>query len=45
MTRISSYLSFITSFIWIFGLIFQLPLIASLLTKVGLLTSHMLPSK
>ncbi|WP_346418108.1 hypothetical protein [Bartonella sp. WD12.1] len=34
-----------TSFIWIFGLIFQLSLIARLLMKIGLLTSHMLPSK
>lgn len=45
IARISDYLSFMTSFILIFGLIFQLPLITSLLTKAGLLTSEMLVSK
>ncbi|WP_425523077.1 twin-arginine translocase subunit TatC [Bartonella bovis] len=45
IVRISDYLSFMTSFILIFGFIFQLSFIASLLTKVGLLTSHMLSSK
>ncbi|WP_019219646.1 twin-arginine translocase subunit TatC [Bartonella florencae] len=45
IVRISDYLSFMTSFILIFGLIFQLPLVTSLLTKVGLLTSHSLVSK
>ncbi|EJF90698.1 twin-arginine translocase subunit TatC [Bartonella tamiae] len=45
IARISDYLSFMTSFILIFGLIFQLPLITSLFTKVGLLTSDMLVSK
>ncbi|MHC5306850.1 twin-arginine translocase subunit TatC [Bartonella sp. LJL80] len=45
IARISDYLSFMTSFILIFGLIFQLPLVTSLLTKVGLLTSDMLVSK
>ncbi|WP_455475609.1 twin-arginine translocase subunit TatC [Bartonella sp. B17] len=44
IVRISDYLSFMTSFILIFGLIFQLPLVTGLLTKVGLLTSHMLVS-
>ncbi|WP_455466625.1 twin-arginine translocase subunit TatC [Bartonella sp. B39] len=45
IVRISDYLSFMTSFILIFGLIFQLPLVTSLLTKVGFLTSHSLVSK
>ncbi|UTO29179.1 twin-arginine translocase subunit TatC [Bartonella harrusi] len=45
IVRISDYLSFMASFILIFGLIFQLPLITSLLTKVGLVTSHSLVSK
>ncbi|EJF86122.1 twin-arginine translocase subunit TatC [Bartonella rattimassiliensis] len=45
IVRISDYLSFMTSFILIFGLIFQLPLIVSFLTKIGLLTSHDLVSK
>ncbi|WP_273718516.1 MULTISPECIES: twin-arginine translocase subunit TatC [Bartonella] len=45
IVRISDYLGFMTSFILIFGLIFQLPLVISLLTKVGLLTSHDLVSK
>ncbi|EJF81647.1 Sec-independent protein translocase protein TatC [Candidatus Bartonella washoeensis] len=44
IVRISDYLSFMTSFILIFGLMFQLPLITSLLIKVGLLTSHGLVS-
>ncbi|WP_332066125.1 twin-arginine translocase subunit TatC [Bartonella sp. CB189] len=44
IVRISDYLSFMASFILIFGLIFQLPLVTSLLTKVGLVTSHMLVS-
>ncbi|WP_336294142.1 twin-arginine translocase subunit TatC [Bartonella sp. CB169] len=38
VVRISDYLSFMTSFILIFGLIFQLPLVTSLLTRVGLVT-------
>ncbi|MET3590006.1 sec-independent protein translocase protein TatC [Bartonella silvatica] len=45
IVRISDYLNFITSFVLIFGLIFQLPLVTSLLTKVGLLTVHSLVSK
>ncbi|OPB31280.1 twin-arginine translocase subunit TatC [Bartonella sp. AR 15-3] len=45
IARISDYLNFMISFILIFGLIFQLPLIISLLTRVGLLTSHILISK
>ncbi|WP_375616153.1 MULTISPECIES: twin-arginine translocase subunit TatC [unclassified Bartonella] len=45
IVRISDYLSFMTSFILVFGLIFQLPLVISLLTKVGFLTSHDLVSK
>ncbi|AQX28289.1 MULTISPECIES: twin-arginine translocase subunit TatC [unclassified Bartonella] len=45
IARISDYLNFMISFILIFGLIFQLPLITSLLTRVGLLTGHMLASK
>ncbi|EJF81880.1 twin-arginine translocase subunit TatC [Bartonella doshiae] len=45
IVRISDYLNFLTSFILIFGLIFQLPLVTSLLTKVGLLTSYVLVSK
>lgn len=45
IVSISNYMSFMTSFILIFGLIFQLPLITSLLTKVGLVTSQMLASK
>ncbi|WP_019223890.1 twin-arginine translocase subunit TatC [Bartonella rattaustraliani] len=45
IVRISDYLSFMTSFVLIFGLIFQLPLVTSLLTKVGFLTSNSLVSK
>ncbi|WP_208433846.1 twin-arginine translocase subunit TatC [Bartonella taylorii] len=45
IVRISDYLGFMTSFILIFGLIFQLPLVTGLLTRVGLLTSHGLVSK
>ncbi|AQT44617.1 Sec-independent protein translocase TatC [Bartonella apihabitans] len=45
IARISDYLSFMQSFILIFGLIFQLPLVTSLLTKAGLITSKMLVSK
>ncbi|WP_375640086.1 MULTISPECIES: twin-arginine translocase subunit TatC [unclassified Bartonella] len=45
IVRISDYLGFMTSFILIFGLIFQLPLVISLLTKIGFLTSHDLVSK
>ncbi|WP_208439968.1 twin-arginine translocase subunit TatC, partial [Bartonella grahamii] len=45
IVRISDYLGFMTSFILSFGLIFQLPLVISLLTKVGFLTSHDLASK
>ncbi|WP_336279060.1 twin-arginine translocase subunit TatC [Bartonella sp. CB175] len=44
VVRISDYLSFMTSFILIFGFIFQLPLVIGLLTKVELLTSHTLVS-
>ncbi|MET3560443.1 sec-independent protein translocase protein TatC [Bartonella japonica] len=45
IVRISDYLSFMTSFVLIFGLIFQLPLITSLLIKVGFLTSRSLVTK
>ncbi|AGF75634.1 twin-arginine translocation protein TatC [Bartonella vinsonii subsp. berkhoffii str. Winnie] len=45
IVRISDYLSFMTPFILILGLIFQLPLVTSLLTKIGLLTSYGLVSK
>ncbi|ALE03953.1 twin-arginine translocase subunit TatC [Bartonella ancashensis] len=44
IARISDYLNFITLFILIFGFIFQLPLVITLLTKVGFVTSHMLAS-
>ncbi|KAA6404865.1 twin-arginine translocase subunit TatC [Candidatus Tokpelaia sp.] len=39
IARISDYLDFIISFTLIFGLIFQLPVITSLLVRVGLLTA------
>ncbi|MDH4247078.1 MAG: twin-arginine translocase subunit TatC [Deltaproteobacteria bacterium] len=40
--RIGDYLSFILQLIFVFGLIFELPLISLLLTRVGLLTPTML---
>lgn len=43
--KISTYLSFIISLMLIFGLVFQLPLATSLMTKAGLITSKMLTSK
>jgi len=39
IAKISDYLDFIISFTLIFGLIFQLPVITSLLVRVGLLTA------
>lgn len=39
IAKISEYLDFMTSFILIFGLVFQLPVITALLVRVGLLTS------
>lgn len=45
IAKISDYLSFMTSFILVFGVIFQLPLITALLTRVGLLTPAMLAEK
>lgn len=45
IARISEYLSFMTSFILIFGLIFQLPLVTGLLVKVQLLRPQTLVDK
>lgn len=39
IAKISDYLDFMASFILIFGLVFQLPVITSLLARVGILTS------
>jgi len=44
VAKISEYLDFMTSFILSFGLIFQLPVATSILTRVGFLTSDMLVS-
>jgi len=39
IARISEYLSFMTSLILAFGLVFQLPVVTSILVRVGILTS------
>jgi len=44
IAKISEYLSFMTSLILAFGLVFQLPVVTSILARVGLLTSDMLVS-
>lgn len=45
VVTISRYLSFMTWFILAFGLVFQLPVVTSLLVRVGLLNASMLASK
>jgi len=42
IAKISEYLSFMTSLILAFGLVFQLPVVASILVRVGLLSAAML---
>lgn len=42
IAKISEYLDFMTSFILIFGCVFQLPVIVALLTRVGLLRAEQL---
>jgi len=43
--RISEYLDFFMSLILIFGLVFQLPVVTSLLVRVGILTAEWLKGK
>lgn len=45
LPRVSEYLSLIMTLIFSFGLVFQLPVITTLLTRVGLLSSETLRSK
>jgi sec-independent protein translocase protein TatC len=45
LPRVSEYLSLIMTLIFSFGLVFQLPVITTLLTRVGILTSEGLRSK
>jgi len=42
--KVSEYLSFMTTLILTFGLVFQLPVVTTLLVRVGLLTTSMLIS-
>jgi len=43
--KISEYLNFLMSLMLIFGLVFQLPVVTSLMVRVGLLSSEWLASK
>lgn len=45
LPRVSEYLSLIMTLIFSFGLVFQLPVVTTLLTRVGLLSSETLRSK
>ncbi len=45
LPRVSEYLGLIMTLIFSFGLVFQLPVVTSLLARVGLLTSEALASK
>ncbi len=45
LPKVSEYLSLIMTLIFSFGLVFQLPVVTTLLTRVGLLTSAGLKSK
>ncbi|MGN6470626.1 MAG: twin-arginine translocase subunit TatC [Rhizobiaceae bacterium] len=45
LPKVSEYLSLIMTLIFSFGLVFQLPVITTLLTRVGILTSEALRSK
>jgi sec-independent protein translocase protein TatC len=45
LPKVSEYLSLIMTLIFSFGLVFQLPVITTLLTRVGILTSAGLRSK
>jgi sec-independent protein translocase protein TatC len=45
LPRVSEYLSLIMTLIFSFGLVFQLPVVTTLLARVGLLSSEMLRSK
>jgi sec-independent protein translocase protein TatC len=45
LPKVSEYLSLIMTLIFSFGLVFQLPVITTLLTRVGILTSEGLRSK
>jgi sec-independent protein translocase protein TatC len=45
LPKVSEYLSLIMTLIFSFGLVFQLPVITTLLTRVGLLSSDTLKSK
>jgi sec-independent protein translocase protein TatC len=45
LPRVSEYLSLIMTLIFSFGLVFQLPVVTSLLARVGLLTADALASK
>jgi sec-independent protein translocase protein TatC len=45
LPKVSEYLSLIMTLIFSFGLVFQLPVVTSLMTRVGLLSSEALASK
>lgn len=45
LNKVSDYLARITSFILIFGFVFQLPIVTSLLVKVGILSAQTLANK
>ena len=45
MPKVSEYLSLIMTLVFSFGLVFQLPVITTLLARVGLLTSQWLAEK
>jgi sec-independent protein translocase protein TatC len=45
MPKVSEYLSLVMSLVFAFGLVFQLPVITSLLVKAGMLTSDWLKAK
>ncbi|MGN6548330.1 MAG: twin-arginine translocase subunit TatC [Pararhizobium sp.] len=45
LPKVSEYLSLIMTLIFSFGLVFQLPVVTTLMTRVGLLTSRGLASK
>ncbi|TIU43640.1 MAG: twin-arginine translocase subunit TatC, partial [Mesorhizobium sp.] len=45
LPKVSEYLSLIMTLIFSFGLVFQLPVVTSLLTRVGLLSSQALAEK
>ncbi len=45
LPRVSEYLGLIMTLIFSFGLVFQLPVVTSLMTRVGLLSSEALADK